>query len=97
MWDLARAVPDGEAVDLPNAAADPVTFGMLMALLQRTGHDVTGQGQVDYFHFSPPEGATCYAVLRDADDPASYGYAGASELERAGNLVLYAHRECVDE
>jgi hypothetical protein len=97
MWDLARAVPNGEVVDLPNAAADPVTFGMLMALLQRTGHDVTGHGQVDYFHFSPPENDVCYAVLLDGDNPANYGYPSVIELASEGNLVLYTRPECIDE
>ena len=96
MWDLARAVPDDEVVDLPNAAADPATFGMLMALLQRTGHDVTGEGQVDYYHFSPSESAGCYAILLDTDDPAEFGYPAARSLASEGNLVLYARPECVE-
>jgi hypothetical protein len=70
---------------------------MLMALLQRTGHDVTGHGQVDYFHFSPPENDVCYAVLLDGDNPANYGYPSVIELASEGNLVLYTRPECIDE
>ncbi len=96
LWELAEAVPNGEIVDLPNADADPVTFGMLMAILQRTGHEVTGQGQVDYFHFSPPDTPTCYAVLQDTDDPTTHGYPAARVVTQEGDLTLYVRPECVD-
>jgi hypothetical protein len=96
LWDLADAVPDDAVVDLPNAGADPVTFGLLMAILQQTGHDVTGQGQVDYYEFPPPESATCYAILQSTDDPATHGYPAARTVAQEGGLTLYARQECVD-
>jgi hypothetical protein len=96
LWDLAAAVPDDAVVDLPNASADPVTFGLLMAILQQTGHDVTGHGQVDYYEFSPPESATCYAVLQTTDDPATNGYPAARPLASEGGLTLYSRPECVE-
>lgn len=94
MWDLANAVPDGEVVDLPNAGSDPATFGMLMAILQRTGHGVAGNGQVDYYTFTPPASPVCYAILPATDDPAAFGYAGARSALQAGNLALYTRSEC---
>ena len=62
MWELAEAVPGGETVDLPSAMTDPVTAGLLLAILQRTDHDVTGRGQIDYFAF-PDGGARRQALL----------------------------------
>jgi hypothetical protein len=96
MWRLAEAVPAGESVDLPNASADPAAFGMLLAILQRTGHDVTGQGQVDYYSFSPAGAPACYVILPASDDPARHGYPTARQLAEEGGLILYARLECAE-
>jgi hypothetical protein len=96
MWDLADAIPSDAVVDLPAAGTDPATYGLLMAILQRTDHDVAGQGQVDYYEFTPPDSATCYAILADSDDPAAYGYPAARAVVQEGGLTLYARPECAE-
>jgi hypothetical protein len=94
MWRLAAAVPEGEPVDLPNAAADPVAFGLLMAILQRTGHDVTGRGTVDYFTFPEAGSPRCHVILLADDDPTDFGYDDVERLRGGGNMTLYRNRAC---
>ena len=64
-----RAAPDGETVDLPNAAADPVALGLLMAVLNAADTRVTGRGQIDYLTLSPAESPRCYAILPTGAEP----------------------------
>jgi hypothetical protein len=94
MWELAAQVPDGATVDLPNAAADPVAFGLLLAILQRTGHDVTGRGQVDYYRFAGADAPQCYVILLARDRPTAFGYVNVEVVETGGNMVLYRRDGC---
>jgi hypothetical protein len=94
LWRLASAVPQGEPVTLHNVSADPVTFGMLMAILQRNGHHLDGSGQIHYLTLDPPASPQCHAVLSNADDPAVIGYARATVVRRERNLTLYRHPTC---
>ena len=89
MWRLAEAIPAGATVDLPHADADPLAFGLLLAILQRTGHDVTGNGTVGYYTFTPAAGPQCYAILPASDDPAAFGYGGAERVREDGGWVLW--------
>ena len=94
MWALAEAIPGGETVDLPNVESDPLMFGLLMAILQRTDHTVTGNGQVDYFTFPPGGQNACYAVLNANDAPSFFGYLGATAVLEAGEMVVYKRGGC---
>ncbi|GBD15431.1 hypothetical protein HRbin26_00321 [bacterium HR26] len=94
LWELAAAVPDGAPVDLPALERDPATFGMLAAILQRTGHRVYGRGQLDYWRLPAAPQTVCYAVLPHDVDPAEFGYPGARGVEQRGSLVLYERAGC---
>jgi hypothetical protein len=94
MWRIAAAVPGGETVDLANAGADPVAFGLLMAILQREGHGVVGRGQIDYLTLPEAESPQCYAVLRPRDNPAAFGYFNAIPVLEEPGMVLYRHARC---
>jgi hypothetical protein len=94
MWELARSIPDGERVDLPNARADPLAAGFLMAILQREGHAVTGNGELDYFTFPNGGQDVCYAILGQDDEPSFYGYLGVSQIAEAGGMVVYRRNGC---
>ncbi|HUG15329.1 MAG TPA: hypothetical protein VMM78_09950 [Thermomicrobiales bacterium] len=94
MWELAELIPDGEVVDLPNATADPVAFGLLMAILQRTGHTVEGNGQIDYYTLTPAAEPRCWLVLFPNDPPAVYGYTEVTVVRAAGGMTLYRDDAC---
>ncbi len=94
LWRLAAAVPPGAAVDLPAAEADRPTFGMLAAILQRTGHVVYGHGTIEYWTLPPAPPSTCYAVLPAGQPPARLGYAGASVVATEGGLTLVRAATC---
>lgn len=94
LWDLARAVPDGQAVDLPMIASDSLTFGMLAAILQRLDHEVYGNGAVTYWQPRAAPPGTCYAVLPSEASPDAAGYRGAVPVTKAGSLTLYRSAEC---
>jgi hypothetical protein len=94
MMRIAVAVPSGETVDLPNAAADPLAFGLLMAVLQRHDLTVSGNGQIDYVTLKPAESPRCYAVLLTGDDPAAFGYAGATAVRQEPGMTLWRRAGC---
>ena len=94
MWHLAAAIPSGETVDLPNVQADPLAFGLLLAILQRTGHDVTGNGTVGYYTFTEADEPQCFAVLPSGDDPAGFGYGDAEVVRADGGWVVWRGAGC---
>jgi hypothetical protein len=94
MWYIAELVPEGATVDLPNAGSDPVAFGLLLAILQRTGHTVEGNGQIDYFTLTPAEEPRCWVVLFALDRPADYGYDSVTIVRAAGGMTLYRNDAC---
>jgi hypothetical protein len=94
LWELAAGVPEGAAVDLPALTRDAATFGMLAAILQRTGHRVYGRGQLDYWRLPPAPPDVCYVVLPFDVDPAEFGYAGAQGIAQHHWLVLYVRAGC---
>lgn len=94
MWELAEAIPAGSRVDLPHAAADPVAFGLLIAILQRTGHTVEGTGQIDYLTLTPAPEPRCYVILPTSDDPARFGYDSITVINVARGMVLYRNTGC---
>ncbi|MGH6912310.1 MAG: hypothetical protein ACREH3_01215, partial [Geminicoccales bacterium] len=52
LWRLVEAVPGGETVDLPDISSDPLAYGLLVAILQREGHDVSGNGTIGEFELN---------------------------------------------
>ncbi|RIK43896.1 MAG: hypothetical protein DCC58_09005 [Chloroflexi bacterium] len=94
MWRLAGAVPPGADVDLPAANADPLAFGLLLAILQREGHTVYGSGQLDYYAFQPAPSPRCYTVLPSGIDPTSFGYPGATVVLHEPEMTLYRRAGC---
>jgi hypothetical protein len=95
LWRLAWAIPSGVTVDLPDVAPDPLVFGFLMAILQRTGHDVAGTGQIHYLTLSPPSGPQCFAVLhQEVISRAAAGYLDAVVVARERELSLYQRPDC---
>ena len=95
MWRLADAVPEGQTVDLPAASIDPLAFGLLLAILQRTDHTVTGNGQVDYYTFTPAEEPRCYVILPTDIDPSRHGYDNAEVVLQEPGMTLYRNADCV--
>src|SRR5690606_28110707 len=63
LWRLAEAVPGDEPVDLPDVSSDPLAYGLLLAILQREGHTVTGQGTIGYMSLKQADSPRCYVVL----------------------------------
>lgn len=94
MWRLAEAVPAGAPVALPALARDPATFGLLAAILQRTGHHVYGPGTLGFWHIPAPGPTVCAAIVPDGSDPAGVGWAGATVRAREGGLMLLWRAEC---
>lgn len=94
MWRIADAVPEGETLDLPDISSDPLAYGFLIAILQRTGHDVSGNGVIDYFELEPADSPRCYAILRTSTDPAAHGYADAEVILEEAGYRLYRGAGC---
>ncbi len=94
LWDLADSVPDDEQVDLPEISSDPLAFGLLVAILQREGHDVRGNGTIGYLELEPAAKPLCYAILDDRVAPAPYGYTDVEGIAREENYVVYRNLEC---
>ncbi len=94
MWDFADAVPGGETIDMPHADANPLAYGFMMAIFQRTGHAVSGNGTIGYYELSAPSSPRCYLVLNANDDPASYGYPDTVILDRSAGFILYRNTNC---
>ncbi|HET9015708.1 MAG TPA: hypothetical protein VFN57_08925, partial [Thermomicrobiaceae bacterium] len=89
MWNLADAVPSGQPVDLPDLNAHPATFGMLGAILQRTGHTVYGHGTLQQWVLQPPPASVCYGVRVTGAGNATGRYIGATPVASHGGLTLY--------
>lgn len=89
LWNLASAVPSSQAVDLPDLGADPATFGMLGAILQRTGHTVYGRGTLQQWQLQPAPASVCYGVRATGAPNPSGRYLGAVTVTTAGGLTLY--------
>ena len=96
LWELAEAVPDGAAVDLPRLDADPIALALLGAILQRNGHTVYGQGAVEYWAPPPAPPGTCYAVLPSDAAPDAAGYPGATVVASREGLTLYRAAGCAE-
>ena len=94
LWDLAATVPSGETVDLPDISSDPLVYGLLVAILQREGHDVRGNGTFGYLELEPAGSPRCYAILAAGADPAAYGYSNVDGLAREDGYVVYRNLEC---
>lgn len=89
IWRLAEAAPAGETVALPDISADPLTYGMIIAILQRTDHDVVGNGTIDYFELQPIGDDVCYAIFDDSIAPDDFGYIDAALLTSETDYRLY--------
>jgi hypothetical protein len=94
LWDLTGALPAGSPIDLPSIDADPATFGMLAAILQRNGHPVYGNGAIDYWRLKPAPDSVCYAILPATLDPAQAGYTGAAAVQSREGLTVYRAKSC---
>ncbi len=94
LWDLTGALPAGSAIDLPEIDADPATFGMLAAILQRNGHPVYGNGAIDYWRLKPAPDSVCYAILPATLDSAQAGYPGAAAVQSREGLTVYRAKSC---
>lgn len=94
LWRLAEAVPGDEPVDLPDVSSDPLAYGLLLAILQREGHTVTGQGTIGYMSLKQADSPRCYVVLDAGADPAAHGYPDVEEIAREEGYVLYRNRGC---
>lgn len=94
MFRLAGSVPGGATVDLPAARLDPVAWGLLVAVLQRDGLTVVGDGQIDYLTLPPASSPRCFAILPGGDDPAAWGYAGATAVRAEPEMTLWRAAGC---
>ncbi len=94
LWELAAAVPDGATVDLPDIASDPLAYGTLVAILQREGHAVRGNGTIGYMELKPSDNPRCYAILDAGAAPADYGYLNVDAVATEEGYVVYRNREC---
>ncbi len=94
MWNLVGAVPGDAAVSLPAADTDPVTFGMLAAILQRQGHPVYGRGTIDYWTLPAAPASVCYAVMPSDSGQPSGSFAGAVKVGSGGRLTLFRRPSC---
>ena len=94
LWRLAEAAPRGTTVDLPDAAANPLYYGHLTAILQRTGHTVRGQGEIGWMTLTPATEPQCYVILDAAADPADFGYANVEALHEEVGFILYRRAGC---
>ncbi|MFW6075478.1 MAG: hypothetical protein ACOC9Y_07775 [Chloroflexota bacterium] len=94
IWEMAEAVPEGETVDLPDISSDRLTYGMIVAILQRTGHDVVGNGSIDYFELSPSDSPQCYAILDAGADTGEHGYGAGEVIYESAGYALYRNAGC---
>ncbi|MGA7669463.1 MAG: hypothetical protein WBW04_03525 [Nitrolancea sp.] len=94
IWNLVSSVPDGKAVTLPNADADAATFGMLAAILQRQGHPVYGNGNIDYWNLPSAPSSVCYAVMLSGATGTPPGFENAVKIESNKWLLLYKRAGC---
>ena len=93
IWRMVDTIPSGERVDLPNVSPDTLTFGYFVAILQRQGHPVSGNGSIAYLELERDEPA-CYAILHADDDPADHGYANATVVMQEHDYILYRAEGC---
>lgn len=94
LWDLAGAVPDGETVDMPDISSDPLAYGLLVAMLQREGHEVRGNGMIGYMELKPAGDPRCYAILDAGADPTAFGYRNVEGIAQEEGYVLYRNLDC---
>lgn len=93
MWRLVAAVPEGQPVALPNVEPDTLAFGLFVAILQREGHDVSGNGSIGYLELSPSANA-CHLILHATDDPSAFGYPATTVLAEEHTYRLYHDDRC---
>lgn len=93
MWRLVQAVPDGEPVNLPNIAPDPLVFGYLIAILQREGHAVSGNGTIGYLELEPA-GEACFVILNAAAGPDSISNSPLEPIHEESGYTLYRLGSC---
>jgi hypothetical protein len=94
LWRLVEAVPDGETVDLPDISSDPLAYGLLVAILQREGYKVTGNGAIDYLELNEAASPRCYAIFDASADPAGYGYTEVEAIVEEEGYTLYRNLKC---
>jgi hypothetical protein len=94
MWHLAEALPAGAEIELPDLERDPVTFGMLAAILQRSGHTVYGNGTLNYWTLPTAPTTICYAIVPGEETPANPRFSDASIVDQAGRLKLLLSSSC---
>lgn len=93
IWRLVAAVPDGQPVALPHVEPDPLAFGLFVAILQREGHTVSGNGTIGYLELSPST-AACHLILQSGDDPVAFGYPITTLLAEDAGYRLYRSDTC---
>lgn len=94
LWRLAEAAPDGATVDLPDAGSNPLYYGHLVAILQRTGHTVRGNGEIGWMTLKQAGAPECYVILGGSADPAAFGYASVEALHEEEGFILYHRAGC---
>lgn len=94
LWRLAEAAPAGATLDLPDADANPLYYGTLIAILQRTGHTVRGNGQIGWMELQPTDEPLCHVILESDRDPADFGYSNVEPLTDEHGFVLYRRTDC---
>ena len=94
LWDLAAAVPEGATVDLPDISSDPLAYGLLVALLQRDGHEVRGHGAIGYLALEPAATPRCYAIFDRGANPADFGYRNVEGIASEEQYIVYRNLEC---
>jgi hypothetical protein len=94
LWRLAEAVPEGETVYLPEVESEPLVFGTLVAILQRGGHTVRGDGVIGSLVLKPAASQPCYAILPPNPDPAQFGYHDAEVVAEEDGYRLLHRRDC---
>jgi hypothetical protein len=94
LWRLAEAAPSGATVDLPDASANPLHYGTLTAILQRTGHTVRGNGQIGWMDLQPANEPPCHLILTSDRDPAAFGYPRVVSIHEEYGFILYRRTEC---
>ncbi|MGN6813582.1 MAG: hypothetical protein ACTHMP_22150, partial [Thermomicrobiales bacterium] len=88
---LVAAVPAGDAVVLPDVAANSVEQELLSVYLRRAGHRVYGSGAIGYQQFVLPDDGHLprTAVLAESSDPYLYGYLPQEAVLTTNGLTLY--------
>lgn len=93
MWRLVEVVPAGEQVNLPNIQPDPLAFGYLVAILQREGHEVSGNGTIGYFELQPADDV-CYMIRNTAERPDIISNPSLEPIHEESAYTLYRVGGC---